>query len=106
MARERNAAGVPPGTSATRPGDFPWRRDPDRCELCGELARVLFRVVLEDSAPRRRARVVYACSRHHAGSNGDPLEPPRSSMASGTSRLKPQDEQLFDSAPYRRGGAK
>jgi hypothetical protein len=84
--------------------DFPWKHDPGRCELCGTACAVLYRIVIEDSARRKRARVVYACGRHGAGSNGKPLAAPRESLAPGTSRQTPQPEALFDVAPYRRGG--
>jgi hypothetical protein len=108
MTRELNRAGAPSGAPAPHPtAEFPWKREPGRCELCGERTAVLYRIVIAPAEPRkrRRARVAYCCSRHHRGSNGEPVPTPSSSMAPGTSRLKPQAEALFDSAPYRRGGA-
>jgi len=85
------------------------------CELCHRPSDVLAAVTIAparkveverqgDKVMRwRMARVVWACGRH-AGDNGAPLIAPNQTMAAGTSRLKPQAEQLFDQIPYRAAG--
>jgi hypothetical protein len=86
----------------------------DRCDLCGEPADALTRVVLEPASKvnyngkvvNRVARVAYACRRHRGEEAvGVPITTPNLTMLKGTSKLRPQREVPFDDPSLKRRGS-
>jgi hypothetical protein len=87
--------------------DFPFARDPDRCDLCSRRAGAgaLVRVELEpaEKTIRPDGRVAYRCSRaawvcgaHDERSQGRPVATPSTTTAPGSSSRRPQGLALFD----------
>jgi len=75
--------------------DMPYKRGPG-CDICG--ARVpLHRVELTPGSRSKLARAAYICD-GHPDHEGAPLRAPHTSMAEGTSRLRPQLDNLFGDA--------
>lgn len=59
-------AGRPAPSLVVASTPFPYKRDPDACELCGARvgARRLRRVEVRPAAKGRLPRVVFVCDRH------------------------------------------
>jgi hypothetical protein len=72
--------------------DMPYQRGAG-CDLCG--ARVpLHRVELVPGGRTRLPRAAWICD-GHPDHEGEPVQAPLTKVAPGTSRLRPQADELF-----------
>jgi hypothetical protein len=73
---------------------MPYRRG-GGCDICGArvpLERVVLRELQRAAAGLQLERVAYVCDAHELG---EVVRPPARTMAAGTTRLRPQQEELF-----------